>query len=146
MRCADLLWALMALCLLVVPASSYSIPDYKCLGCGNGINGISPMNLSEGPNSMTASQLKEIRPQHMEGFDKFIPWHWEKLGLDETEGSDNTDLAKLIARRLIKQIEVMQPQASTWLLIMSGLMPELWERVLLSMTNRLMLRPYACKL
>lgn len=136
----------MALCLLIVPASSYSIPGYKCLGCGNGINGIGPTNLSEGPNSITASQLKEIRLQHMEKFGKFIPWHWEKLGLDEAEGSNNTDLAKLIARRLIKQIEVMQPQASAWLLLMSGLMPELWERVLLSMTNRLMPRPYACKL
>jgi hypothetical protein len=95
---------------------------------------------------MTAGQLKEIRPQNMEGFGKFIPWHWEKLGLDETKGSDNTDLAKLIARRLIKQIEAMQPQASAWLLLMSGLMPEPWERVLLSMTNRLIFSPYAYKL
>jgi hypothetical protein len=146
MRRTNSLWALMALCLLVVPASSDSMPDYKDLGYGNGTNTICLTNLSEGLESMTAGQLKEIRLPNMEGFGKFIPWHWEKLGPDGTNGSDNTDLAKLIARRLIKQIEVMQPQASAWLLLMSGLMPEPWESVLLSITNRLILRPYAYKL
>lgn len=141
MRRANLLWALMAFCLLSVPASSYSMPDYKGIGCGNVI---CLTNLSDGPERMIASQLKEIGLQNTEGFGKFIPWHGEKLGLDETNRSDNTDLAKLIAMRLIKQIEAMQPQTSAWLLLMSGLMPEPWERVLLSMT--LIFSPYACKL
>ena len=132
MKRTNLLLALAAFCILVVPTSS--MLDHKGVGYGS----ICPMNLSEkGLESMTAGQLKEIRPQNMESFGKIIPGHWEKLRLKEIEMSDNTDLAKLIARKLIKQIEVMQPQASAWLLTltMSGLVPEPWERVLLSMTT-----------
>jgi hypothetical protein len=131
MKRANSFWALAALCLLVVPASSSSMPDYRGLGYGSGI---CLMDLSEKDlGSLTAGQLKEIRAQNMEEFGKIFPGHLENLGLEEIKESDNKDLAKLIARRLIKQMEVMQPQASAWLLLTAGLMPELWERVLLSM-------------
>ncbi len=134
MKWTNLLLALAAFCILVVPTSS--MIDHK--GVGYGSTTICPMNLSEkGLESINEGQLKKIMPQNMEGFGKIIPGHWERLRLEEIEESDNTDLAKLIARKLIKQIEVMQPQASAWLLTltMSGLVLEQWERVLLSMAT-----------
>jgi len=135
MKRTNLLLALAAFCILVVPTSS--MLDHKGVGYGSSTT-ICPMNLSEkGLESMNEGQLKEIMPQNMEGFGMIIPGHWERLRLEEIDESDNADLAKLIARKLIKQIEVMQPQASAWLLTltMSGLVPEPWERVLLSMTT-----------
>lgn len=149
MRRVNSLWALAAFCLLVVPASSTLMLDYKCLGYGSSI---CPMDLSkEDMESFTAGQQNEIRLRNTEELGKFIPGHWEKLRLEEMKESDNTDLAKLIARRLIRQIEVMQPQASAWLFLMSGLMPELWERALISyaflpIDYRLIFSPYAYKL
>jgi hypothetical protein len=126
------LWAMAALCLLVLPDYSSSTPDYRSLGYGSGV---CLMNLSEEDlENCNTAQLKEIKSQNVEELDENIPGHLKELGLKELKESDNKNLAKLIARRLMRQMEVRQPQTSAWLLSVSGLKPELWERVLLSMT------------
>ncbi len=133
---ANSLWVLAAFCLLVVPASS--MPGSNVLGYGSGF---CPMDKSpEGFKVITSGQLNAVWPQNVEELGNLIPRPWERLSLEETKESDNTDIAKLIARRLIKHIEVIQPQASAWILLMSGIIPEPWEIILISTTT------HACRL
>lgn len=105
-------------------------------GLGNG-SGFCPMNLiKDDLESMTIGQFKNIGPRDIDELGKLIPGHWGWIGQEGMKESSNTNLAKLIARRLIKHIEVAQPQDSAWLLMltMSDPMPEPYERTLLSMT------------